>query len=220
MCLDADDLEEIIGDFLIEAQDLMEQLENDLISLESDPLQMDIVHRVFRSFHTIKGNANFLNTYPIFEEIAKIAHASEDIMGKIRNSETTFTDLYMDHILSALDTIKHLFTQVKSGVRTVQPQTELVQSLRDLLTPTSDKKIDSVHNIMSTISSPEQDTTSSPEQKLVSATEQDTTSSPEQKIVSATEQDTTNSPEQKLVSATEQDTTNSPEQKLVSATEQ
>ncbi len=220
MCLDADDLEEIIGDFLIEAQDLMEQLENDLISLESDPLQMDIVHRVFRSFHTIKGNANFLNTYPIFEEIAKIAHASEDIMGKIRNSETTFTDLYMDHILSALDTIKHLFTQVKSGVRTVQPQTELVQSLRDLLTPTSDKKIDSVHNIMSTISSPEQDTTSSPEQKLVSATEQDTTSSPEQKLVSATEQDTTNSPEQKLVSATEQDTTNSPEQKLVSATEQ
>ena len=219
MCLDADDLEEIIGDFLIEAQDLMEQLENDLISLESDPLQMDIVHRVFRSFHTIKGNANFLNTYPIFEEIAKIAHASEDIMGKIRNSETTFTDLYMDHILSALDTIKHLFTQVKSGVRTVQPQTELVQSLRDLLTPTSDKKIDSVHNIMSTISSPEQDTTSSPEQKLVSATEQDTTSSPEQKIVSATEQDTTNSPEQKLVSATEQDTTSSPEQDTNTAPE-
>ena len=132
MCLDDDDLEEVIVDFLNEARDLTEQLELDLVALK-DASQEEIVQRIFRNFHTIKGNANFFNAYSIFAEIAKIAHAAEDMMSKIRKGEQPVTTSWMNGVLAAFDCLKSLLEKAEQGERNVEEQTSLLNRLYSML---------------------------------------------------------------------------------------
>ena len=56
-----DDMQEIMEDFLIEAFEMVEQLDQDLVELESNPEDLDLLNRIFRVAHTIKGSSSFLN---------------------------------------------------------------------------------------------------------------------------------------------------------------
>ncbi|MGL2821388.1 Hpt domain-containing protein, partial [Helicobacter pylori] len=56
-----DDLQEIMEDFLIEAFEMNEQLDQDLVELEHNPEDLDLLNRIFRVAHTIKGSSSFLN---------------------------------------------------------------------------------------------------------------------------------------------------------------
>lgn len=58
MSFDAD--EEILQDFLVEAGEILEQLSEQLVELESRPDDMDLLNAIFRGFHTVKGGAGFL----------------------------------------------------------------------------------------------------------------------------------------------------------------
>jgi len=53
--LEMDEMQEIIGDFLIEADELIESLDNDFVKLESSPGDLDLLNEIFRAVHTIKG---------------------------------------------------------------------------------------------------------------------------------------------------------------------
>ena len=57
MAIDADD--EILQDFLIEAGEILEQLSEQLVSLERNPEDIDLLNAIFRGFHTVKGGAGF-----------------------------------------------------------------------------------------------------------------------------------------------------------------
>ena len=59
MAVDVND--EILQDFLIEAGEILEQLNEQLVDLEQRPDDYDLLNAVFRGFHTIKGGAGFLN---------------------------------------------------------------------------------------------------------------------------------------------------------------
>ena len=144
MCLDDDDLEEVIVDFLNEARELTEQLELDLVALK-DASQEEIVQRIFRNFHTIKGNANFFNSYSIFAEIAKIAHAAEDMMSKIRKGEQSVTTSWMNGVLAAFDCLKSLLEKAEQGERNVEEQTSLLNRLQSMLNSTQ-KELASTEN--------------------------------------------------------------------------
>ena len=54
-----DDMKEIMEDFLVEAFELVEQIDHDLIELESNPEDLDLVNRIFRVAHTVKGSSSF-----------------------------------------------------------------------------------------------------------------------------------------------------------------
>ena len=145
--LDSNELEEVIDDFLNESHEIIEQLEIDLVAL-SDASQTEIVQRIFRNFHTIKGNANFFNSYSIFAEISKIAHVAEDMIGKIQQGTQPITTAWMNGILSALDCLKFLFEQAEKGTREIKPQIALLQKLQTMLDELSQiqkqKKNDSI----------------------------------------------------------------------------
>lgn len=65
MSFDAD--EEILQDFLVEAGEILEQLSEQLVELESRPDDMDLLNAIFRGFHTVKGGAGFLQLNALVE---------------------------------------------------------------------------------------------------------------------------------------------------------
>ncbi len=132
--MDAEDLQEIIAAFVEESSESLDRLDQDLVSLEENAKDTDRINRIFRNFHTIKGNANFLNSEPIFAQMAKVAHAAEDVMGEIRAGKIGVSHDLMDAVLAALDTIKKLFAQVQAGEKEPEDYTPLVQKLRSLTT--------------------------------------------------------------------------------------
>jgi chemotaxis protein histidine kinase CheA len=81
MTLDADD--EILKDFLIEAGEILEQLNEELVELEQSPNDVDVLNSVFRGFHTIKGGASFLS----LDGLVEVCHRAEDVFNVLRNGE-------------------------------------------------------------------------------------------------------------------------------------
>ena len=81
------EMQEIFEGYLVETNELLESLSQDLMELESNPEDLDLINRVFRSFHTIKGTSAFMG----FDSITGITHHAEDILNKLRRNELTVT---------------------------------------------------------------------------------------------------------------------------------
>ncbi|RUM90951.1 MAG: chemotaxis protein CheA [Thermovibrio sp.] len=104
-----DELKEILEEFLIEAEEILENLDQDLVELESNPNNKELLNKIFRGMHTLKGGAGFLNLTPIVE----IAHRIEDIFNKLRNDEMMLTPEIMDVILEGIDKLRESLTMLK-----------------------------------------------------------------------------------------------------------
>ena len=72
-----DDMKEIMEDFLIEAFELIEQIDHDLVELEANPEDLELLNKkeVFRVAHTVKGSSSFLN----FDVLTELTHHMEDV---------------------------------------------------------------------------------------------------------------------------------------------
>ncbi len=101
-------MDEILSDFVAETRDLIEQLDVDLLSLEKGAADKDLVNRVFRAFHTIKGTSGFLNFTPCTE----LAHQAEELLNLIRNGKIFPTPEIVDVLLESVDWIKNFVTDV------------------------------------------------------------------------------------------------------------
>lgn len=102
---------ELLKEFLDETRELLENLDNDLVSLESDPQDEDLLNRIFRAVHTIKGTSSFLG----FEQLVELGHAAEDVLHLLRNKERTVTPEVMDVLLEATDKLKILVKQIQGN---------------------------------------------------------------------------------------------------------
>lgn len=103
--------DELLQDFLVEAGEILEQLDEQLVSLEQQPDDMDMLNAVFRGFHTIKGGAGFLGIDPMVQ----LCHRSEDIFNLLRNGERTITPELMDAVLPVLDVLREQFELLSAG---------------------------------------------------------------------------------------------------------
>jgi len=106
-----EELQEILEEFLVEAEEILENLDQDLVDLESNPEDKELLNKIFRGMHTLKGGAGFLNLTPIVE----IAHRIEDIFNKLRNDEMTLTPEIMDVILEGIDKLKEALQMLKDS---------------------------------------------------------------------------------------------------------
>ncbi len=104
----ADDMAEIVESFIVETQEIFEQLDQDLVQLESTPDDMDLINRIFRAVHTVKGTAGFLS----FEQMSTLAHRFEDVLNKMRKGQLAFEPWMLDTMLEAFDLMKVLLQQV------------------------------------------------------------------------------------------------------------
>lgn len=119
---------EILQDFLTESGELLDQLEGDLVSLETSPEDLDLVNQVFRALHTIKGSASFL----ALTNLVEIAHAAETSLNAARAGEFVIDRRAMDLLLEAIDLLKKQFDELRAGKDLTAPAAELVRSLTDL----------------------------------------------------------------------------------------
>ncbi|MGC9456088.1 MAG: chemotaxis protein CheA [Halothiobacillaceae bacterium] len=110
MAFDANN--ELLQDFLIEAGELLEGLNGQLIDLERAPDDRDLLNAVFRSFHTIKGGAGFLEIDPLVE----VCHRAEDVFNMLRNGERAVDSNLMDVMLRVLDVLNDMFASLRGGV--------------------------------------------------------------------------------------------------------
>jgi two-component system chemotaxis sensor kinase CheA len=117
--------QEIVQDFLTESGELIDQLEGDLVVLEASPRDPELLNKVFRALHTIKGSASFLQ----LTNLVRIAHAAESALNAARNSVVTVDSAMMNLLLETVDIIKTQMQQLGSGQDLAEPRAELVAML-------------------------------------------------------------------------------------------
>lgn len=104
-----DDMQEILEDFLVEAFELIEQIDHDLVELEANPEDLELLNRIFRVAHTVKGSSSFLN----FDVLTKLTHHMEDVLNKARHGELKITPDIMDVVLESVDMMKALLRSIR-----------------------------------------------------------------------------------------------------------
>jgi two-component system chemotaxis sensor kinase CheA len=109
-----DEMDEIIREFITEAEESLEKIEPRFVELEQKGQNTALLNDIFRSMHTIKGAAGFLG----FQSIVNVAHASENIMKKLRDGEIEISKSLMDVILKSIDMLRLLLGHLdeKDGV--------------------------------------------------------------------------------------------------------
>ncbi|TCS73920.1 two-component system chemotaxis sensor kinase CheA [Sulfuritortus calidifontis] len=108
-------MEELLQDFLLEAGELLAQVDNKLVELEKRPDDINLLNDIFRGFHTIKGGAGFLNV----ENLVSLCHRTENLFDKLRNNELHLSPELMDVIMAATGSVREMFSELSSHV---QPQ--------------------------------------------------------------------------------------------------
>src|SRR5690606_26010313 len=129
MGVDADD--EILQDFLVEAGEILEQLSEQLVELESRPDDMDLLNAIFRGFHTVKGGAGFLQ----LNELVECCHSSENVFDVLRKGIRQVDAELMDVVLQGLDAINAMFAQVRDGQDLTPADPALLEALQRLADP-------------------------------------------------------------------------------------
>lgn len=101
-----------ISKFQEEAQDLLQRLNEGVITLEAEPKNAELIDEMLRNAHTLKGSSRMVGLI----EISDIAHRLEDIMVKLRDGEMSYTPELTDHFFEALDMIVFLAEGAGKGV--------------------------------------------------------------------------------------------------------
>lgn len=102
--------EDILQDFLVEAGEILELLQEQLVELENNPHDTALLNAIFRGFHTVKGGAGFLS----LTELVDACHGAENVFDILRTGKRSITPELMDVILQALDVVNEMFTEVKA----------------------------------------------------------------------------------------------------------
>lgn len=123
--------EEILQDFLVEAGEILEQLSEQLVELESRPDDADLLNAIFRGFHTVKGGAGFLQ----LNELVECCHIAENVFDILRKGERRVDAELMDVVLEALDTVNSMFGQVRERSEVTAATPELLAALARLAEP-------------------------------------------------------------------------------------
>ena len=138
MAFDVD--EEILQDFLVEAGELLEQLQEQLVELENNPQDADLLNAIFRGYHTVKGGAGFLS----LTELVDICHGAENVFDVMRNGQRSLTPELMDIILQATDEVVGMFEDVKTKKPLVAASQNLLDTLHRLSKPESKDEVPQV----------------------------------------------------------------------------
>ncbi len=122
-------MEELLRDFLMEAGELLAQVDNKLVELEKRPDDMALLNDIFRGFHTIKGGAGFLNV----DNMVTLCHRTENLFDKLRRGELTLTPELMDLIMAATARVRDMFDTLAQGVQPQAADPQLLNALDEAL---------------------------------------------------------------------------------------
>jgi len=122
-------MEELLQDFLLEAGELLSQVDNKLVDLEKRPDDRELLNDIFRGFHTIKGGAGFLNA----ENLVALCHRTENLFDKLRNGQLHLSAELMDIIMAATATVRDMFVALSQCVQPHPADAALISGLESAL---------------------------------------------------------------------------------------
>lgn len=107
----------LVQDFITESTEHVETAESALLELENHPEDSELINKIFRAFHTIKGMAGFLN----LTEIQSLAHSSESLLDLARKSQLVLAGDISDVVFGAIDGLKKMLAALKGSVESSTP---------------------------------------------------------------------------------------------------
>ncbi len=132
--------EEILQDFLVEAGEILEQLSEQLVELESRPDDSNLLNAIFRGFHTVKGGAGFLQ----LNELVECCHIAENVFDILRKGARRVDSELMDVVLEALDAVNGMFSDVRERTTPTPATPELLAALARLAEPQTEQELAAV----------------------------------------------------------------------------
>src|SRR5579859_6723203 len=103
-------MDDLLSEFLTETAEGLGTLDLELVRLEQNPNDPALLGNIFRIVHTIKGTCGFLS----LPRLEAVAHAAENVLGKIRDGQLEVTPVAISLILSSLDRIKMLLATLEA----------------------------------------------------------------------------------------------------------
>lgn len=134
------EMREIVESFLVESKEIIDSLDLDLIELEKNPTDENLLNKVFRSFHTIKGSAGFLN----LTKLTALTHRCEDILNKLRRREVNLSSEIMDAILGGYDKMKELLQSIETKLSEDVETDEVISKLQKTLSKMNGSSADTI----------------------------------------------------------------------------
>lgn len=152
MAIDLDD--EIMQDFLLEAGEILELLNEQLVELESSPDDNDLLNAVFRGFHTIKGGAGFLSIEPLIE----VCHTAENIFDLLRQGKRSVDAELMDVVLEVLDIVNVMFQEINQAQDPTPADEDLMTRLKALSIPEDASPVEGSNEVVANAETPAPET--------------------------------------------------------------
>ena len=126
----------LVDAFVVESSELLQRMDQDMVALESSPGEAEILNRIFRAMHTIKGTASFLALDPV----VRLGHQAEDVLNALRHGEIEATRKVMDALLAARDLLGRMLDDIRSGGLHSYDLTDTLHTLRSLLPEVAPKQ--------------------------------------------------------------------------------
>lgn len=101
----------LLKEFLIESEELLQRVDQDMVALESTPGDAELLNRIFRALHTIKGTSGFLG----LDAVVRLSHRAEDVLNTLRRGEVQLSRRMMDALLSARDQLGQMLADLRGG---------------------------------------------------------------------------------------------------------
>ncbi len=101
----------LIEDFLVESEELLQRMDQDMVALEAAPEDAELLNRIFRALHTVKGTSSFLG----FEAVVRLSHRAEDVLNALRKGEARLSHPTIDALLAARDLLGKMLQDIRAG---------------------------------------------------------------------------------------------------------
>ncbi|MCK5236140.1 MAG: Hpt domain-containing protein, partial [Deltaproteobacteria bacterium] len=123
------DVKELYGEFIEESLELTENVSKDLVSLEKAPNDEELISRIFRSMHTLKGNSGFIG----LTDLSTLAHRMESILGKLRDKDFPYFPLINDVLFKGLDIVRGVLGDFADDKDTEREYSAIYTELESLM---------------------------------------------------------------------------------------
>jgi len=128
----------LLDEFINEAEEKIEILNNSLLELEKDPGNKECINNIFRATHTLKGGSAAMG----FENFTQLTHAMEDIFHYIRNDKLQVTPNIIDVFFTTSDFLKSYLAKINSNDFNAIKIDDILEKLENIISVTPVKKIE------------------------------------------------------------------------------
>ncbi|MVO99138.1 chemotaxis protein CheW [Paenibacillus lutrae] len=123
------DMNQYLSMFIDESKEHLQALNDNMLSLENSPDDIDIVHNIFRSAHTLKGMSATMG----FEDLASLTHEMENVLDLVRNHKLKMDSFIFDSLFQSLDALESMVEDIVQGGTGKADVTHIVVSLKAIV---------------------------------------------------------------------------------------